>query len=127
MVQRSWVTILAALGGFLVLLGGLLGLLLGYGRYDYGFRYGPVDTAVLAVLALILGVVILVSSGITHYRGPERSTTGGVVLVVLGIVSWAIAGELFLVGLGAFLTILAGVILFLVVMLEAPRGQTQIT
>jgi hypothetical protein len=126
MVQRSLVTILAAFGGILVLLGGVLGLLLGYGRYDYGLRYGAVDVAVIAVLAIIFGLVILVYSGVTHLRGPERSLIGGVVLVVLGIVAWAVSGELFLVGLGSFLTILAGVILFVVMMIEEPRHPTQI-
>lgn len=126
MVQRSLVTILAALGGILVILGGILGLLLGYGRYDYGLRYGAVDIAVLAVLAIIFGLVILVYSGATHLRGPERNLTGGVVLVILGIIAWAIGGELFLVGLGSFLTVLAGVILFVVMLLDEPRLKPQI-
>jgi hypothetical protein len=127
MVQRSLVTFLAALGGILVILGGILGFLLSYGPYyGYGPRFGLANIAVLAALAVIFGIVILVYSGVTHLRGAERSLTGGVVLMVLGIVTWVIAGAWLLVALGSFLTVLAGVILLVVVIIDDPRTRTQI-
>lgn len=126
MVQRSVVTLLAAFGGFLVILGGILGFLLSYGPYGYGPRFGMANIAVLAALAVVFGLVILVYSGVTHFRGPERSLTGGVVLVVLGLLAWAIAGAWLLVAVGSFLTVLAGVILLIVVVLHEPGVQTHL-
>jgi hypothetical protein len=130
MAQRSLVTFLAAFGGLLVILGGILGLLLsygpyGYGPYGYGFRYGMVDIAVLAALAIIFGLGILVYSGITHFRSADRSLTGGLVLMVLGIVTWVIAGFWLLVAVGSFLTIVAGLVLVALVLLHEPSFRTQ--
>ena len=130
MAQRSLVTFLAAFGGILVILGGILGFLLsygphGYGPYGYGFRYGMADIAVLAALAIIFGLVILVYSGVTHFRGADRSLTGGLILMVLGIVTWVIAGAWLLVAVGSFLTIVAGLVLVALVILHEPSFQTQ--
>jgi len=112
MVQRSLVTVLAALGGILVVLGGILGFLLSFGPGGYGPRfYGTIDALVLGTLAVIFGLVILVFSGYTHLRSVERSGTGSIVLIVLGILTWAIVGQWFLVAAGAFLTVVAGLVL----------------
>jgi hypothetical protein len=130
MAQRSLVTFLAAFGGILVVLGGILGFLLsygphGYGPYGYGFAYGMAYLAVLAALAIIFGLVIVVFSGVTHLRGADRSLTGGVVLMVLGIVTWVIAGAWLLVAVGSFLTIVAGLLLVALVIFNEPRIQIQ--
>jgi len=113
MVQRSLVTVLAALGGILVILGGILGFLLSLGPDGFGVRSddGALGALVWGVLAVILGAIILVFSGYTHYRGVERSLTGGVVLIVLGAVTWIIVGEWALIAAGAFLTVVAGLVL----------------
>lgn len=126
MVQRSLVTLLAALGGILVILGGILGFLLGLAPNGDGPRFDQVNLVVLAALAVIFGFVILVFSGFTHLRGPERNLTGGVVLMILGLVTWVIAGDWLLVALGAFLTVLAGLILLVVVLLHEPGIRAQI-
>jgi hypothetical protein len=124
MVQRSLVTVLAALGGILVILGGILGFLLSFGP-RYGPRlYGSVDAAVFGVLAIIFGVIILVYSGITHYQGAERSLTGGVVLVILGVVTWIVVGNWVLVAAGSFLTIVAGLVLLAQVLIDNPRRDS---
>jgi hypothetical protein len=125
MVQRSLVTVLAALGGFLVVLGGVLGFLLSFGPYGYGPRFGVANLVVIAALAVIFGIVIVIYSGITHLRSPERSLTDGLVLMVLGIVTWVIAGEWLLVSLGSFLTVLAGVVLVVLVLLHEPTLKIQ--
>ncbi|MGB6442277.1 MAG: hypothetical protein WBF81_03160 [Thermoplasmata archaeon] len=117
MTDRSLVTILAAIGGVLVIVGGILGALLGFGPYGYGPRYGAVDILVLAILAVIFGLIILVVSGYTHVRSADPSVTGGFVLLILGIVTWVIGGLWLLVGLGSFLTILAGLILVVWILL----------
>jgi hypothetical protein len=125
MVQRSLVTFLAAFGGILVVLGGIVGFLLRYSVYGYGFRYGMVDIAVMGVLAVIFGLAILVFSGYTHLQSAEQNLTGGVVLMVLGIVTWVVAGAWLLVAIGSFLTIVAGLVMVALVALHEPRIQTQ--
>jgi amino acid transporter len=130
MVQRSLVTLLAALGGILVILGGILGFFLSFAPYGvgvcgYGQHYcGSAYVVVIAALAVLFGLVILVYSGFTHLRGAERSLTGGVVLVILGIIPWVIAGGWLLVALGSFLTVLAGLILLAEILLGNPHIVT---
>jgi len=112
MAQRSLVTVLAALGGTFVILGGILGFLLSIGPGGYGPRFdGSYDAFVLGAVAVIMGLVILVFSGYTHLRGAERSATGGIVLVVLGILTWIVVGQWVLVAAGSFLTVVAGLVL----------------
>ncbi len=128
MVQRSLVTLLAALGGVLIIIGGILGFFLSFAPYGVGVcGYGPhycgsAYALVIAVLAVIFGLVILVYSGFTHYRGAERNLTGGVVMVVLGIIPWIIAGGWLLVAVGSFLVVVAGLILLAQILL----GDTHI-
>ncbi|HKN07348.1 MAG TPA: hypothetical protein VJ021_07110 [Thermoplasmata archaeon] len=130
MAQRSLVTLVAALGGILIILGGILGFILSVGPYGYGpYGYGPHYYAsayalVLGVLAVIFGLVIVVYSGFTQLRAAERNLTGGVVLVVLGLVTWVIAGGWLLVALGSFLTVLAGIVLLALILLGNPHIVT---
>jgi multisubunit Na+/H+ antiporter MnhG subunit len=122
MVQRSLVTLLAALGGILVILGGILGFLLSLGPRGYGpMYYGTAYAAVFGALAVIMGAIILVYSGFTHLRGAERNLTGGVVLIVLGIVTWMVVGNWILVAVGSFLTVVAGLVLLAQVLVDSPR------
>ncbi|MGA9840613.1 MAG: hypothetical protein WBF81_04730 [Thermoplasmata archaeon] len=118
MVQRSLVTFLAAFGGILVILGGILAFVLSIGPYGYGPRFGAADFAILAALAIVFGIVILVYSGVTHFRGAEQNVTGGIVLIVLGIVTWVVAGAWLLVAVGSFLTVLAGAVLLLWILMD---------
>jgi hypothetical protein len=112
MVQRSLVTFLAAFGGILVILGGILGFLLSLGPHGFGGRFDDgAGALLLGIAAVILGLVILVFSGYTHFSGVERSLTGGLILLVLGIVTWAIVGDWILVAVGSFLTVMAGLLL----------------
>jgi hypothetical protein len=125
MSQRSLVTVLAALGGILVILGGILGFLLSIGPNGYGPRfYGGADVLVLGLLAIVFGFVILVYSGFTHYQGVDRSVTGGLVLLVLGIVTWIVVGGWFLIAAGSFLTVVAGLALIFQVVVSEPSGKT---
>ncbi|HKN07860.1 MAG TPA: hypothetical protein VJ021_09770 [Thermoplasmata archaeon] len=125
MAQRSLVTFLAAFGGILVMIGGILGFLLIFDPYGYGPRFGMANIVVLAALAVIAGLVILVYSGVTHLQGAERNLTGGVILMVLGIVTWAIAGAWLLVAIGSFLTVMAGLIILLLAILHDSHIQVQ--
>jgi len=114
--------VLAALGGILVILGGILGFLLSLGPRGFGpAYYGPVYAGVFGALAVILGAVILVYSGFTHIRGAERNLTGGVVLVVLGVVTWIVVGYWVLVAVGSFLAVVAGLVLLAEVLIADPQ------
>jgi hypothetical protein len=124
MSQRSIITVLAGLGGVLVILGGILGFLLSIGPGGYGPRFGgAADAVVFGLLAIVLGFVILVYSGFTHYQGVDRSVTGGLILVVLGIITWVLVGSWILIAAGSFLTIVAGLGLIFVVLVGEPRGH----
>jgi hypothetical protein len=125
MAQRSLVTLLAAFGGILVILGGIVGFLLRYHVYGYGPRYGMLDVAVMATLAVIFGLVILVFSGYTHLRSAEQNLTGGVALMVLGVITWVIAGAWMLVAVGAFLTVVAGLLQVVLLALHDTRIQAR--
>jgi hypothetical protein len=109
MVQRSLVPLLAALGGILVVVGGLLGALLSIGPARYGMPFGGMWSAlVLGLLAVVFGLVILAYSGAALFGGVPRNLSGGIIHVVLGVVTWVVVGGWILVAIGAFLTIVAG-------------------
>jgi hypothetical protein len=124
MVQRSLVTVLAAFGGILVILGGLVGFLLSLGPEGFGPRFeGAFGALVMGAVAVVFGLVILVFSGYTHFRGVDRNLTGGLILFVLGVVTWVAVGDWALVALGSFLTVLAGLVLVAQVMLADPLAR----
>jgi hypothetical protein len=123
MFQRSLVTVLAAIGAVLVILGGVVGFLLSLAPgSDFGARgNGAFGALVYGVLAVIFGLIILAFSGYTHYRGVESNLTGGLLLVVLGVVTWIVVGGWVLVAAGSFLAVLAGLLLMLEVFLSDNR------
>ncbi len=125
MVQRSLVSVLATLGGILVVLGGILGFLLSFGPGAYGPRLdGAVSSLVLGAVAVIVGLLILFYSGFTHIQGLARGATGGVILIVLGVVAWVVVGQWILVALGSFLAVLAGLVLLVEVLASDTRFRT---
>ena len=111
----------------MVILGGFLGFLLSFAPYGVGYgphSYGTLNALVFGVLAVIFGLIILVYSGFTHLRGAERNLTGGLVLVILGAVTWIIAGGWILVAVGSFLTVVAGLVLLAQILLGDPHIVT---
>jgi hypothetical protein len=122
MAQRSLVTLLAALGGILIVLGGLLGALLSFAPARYGMPFpGVWNAVVLGILAVVFGLVILAYSGATHWAGVQRNLVGGVVLIVLGLVTWVVVGGWLLVAVGSFLTVVAGIIVLAEQVLSGAR------
>jgi hypothetical protein len=122
MVQRGLVAVLGAIGGILVILGGILGFLLSLGDQGFGPRFGMDSGAlVYGIVAVILGFLILVFSGYTHFRGADRSIVGGVILIVLGVIAWAVVGGWVLVAIGAVLAVLAGLLLCFELLLSENR------
>ncbi len=112
MFPRSLVAVLAALGGILVILGGILGFFLSFAPGGFGMSSRFVGTAlVYGILAVVFGLIILVFSGYTHYRALDANATGGIILVVLGVVTWIVVGGWVLVAAGSFLAVLAGLLL----------------
>ncbi|MCI4342143.1 MAG: hypothetical protein L3K11_07220 [Thermoplasmata archaeon] len=114
---------MAALGGILVILGGILGFLLSLGPHGFGDDRiaSSVGSLLLGVLAVIFGVIILVYSGFTHFGGVDRSLSGGLILIVLGIVTWILVGDWVLVAVGSFLTVLAGLVILAELLLSDSR------
>jgi hypothetical protein len=126
MVQRSLVTLLAALGAILIILGGILGFLLSLGSEDFGGRFGSDGGAlVYGIVAVVLGILILLFSGYTHYSSATSSLTGGIILLVLGAITWAVVGGWLLVLLGSILAVLAGLILTVEALVGEGRGRPQ--
>jgi hypothetical protein len=122
MAQRSLVTLLAALGGILVVLGGLLGALLSFAPGRYGMPFGGMWSAlVLGVLAIVLGLFILAYSGAAHVWSLHQNLGGGIVLIVLGAVTWIVVGGWLLVAVGSFLTIVAGLLVLGELLLSGTR------
>jgi hypothetical protein len=125
MVQRSVVSLLATLGGILVILGGVFGFLFSLGPGLFGPRFdGAASSLVLGIVAVILGLIILFYSGFTHIQGMSRGITGGVILIVLGAVTWVVVGQWILVAIGSFLVALAGLVLILEAFLADPHFRT---
>ena len=52
------------------------------------------------LVAIVFGVLILVFSGYTRYRGVRSNGTGGIILLVLGTVTWIVVGGWILVAVG---------------------------
>jgi Ca2+/H+ antiporter len=117
------VTLLAAIGAILIVVGGLLGFLLSFGSDEFGRQFG-LDSGAFAygVLAVVLGLLILVFSGYTHYRGAPRSVVGGIVLIVLGAIAWEVVGGWVLVALGSLLTVIAGIVLAVEALVSEARS-----
>ena len=122
MAQRNLVTVLGGLGALLIILGGIVGFLLSWGPGGFGPRFGVAGAAVYGFVAILLGLIILVFSGYTHFRGVATSLEGGITLLVIGVVTWVLVGSWVLVALGSFLTVLAGLLLTVQVLLaQRPR------
>lgn len=123
-VQRSLVTLLAAIGALFIILGGIIGFLLSFGPGGFGERFGGAAGAlVYGALAVILGLLVLLFSGYTHYRAASHNLTGGVILLVLGIVTWVVVGGWILVALGSLLVVVAALIILAEVLLGQPRSS----
>lgn len=112
MAERNAVALLGLVGGGLIILGGILAFFLGlvYGAMGGGvgvFLGGVLD----AIAAVVIGFLVLVAAGYTHYRWAAGGVVGAIVLLALGVVAWAVIGANLLILVGAVLTIIAGIIL----------------
>ncbi len=124
MAQRSWVGVLAALGGILIVVGGFLGFFLSILPSGYDSHYSLGTSLAVAIVAVLLGIAILIFSGYTRYRGMGQGMAGAIAFLVLGAITWVIAGGWLLVVIGSFLTVLAGLILLVVILRRGPNERS---
>ncbi len=123
MARRSWIGVLAALGGILIVVGGFLGFFLSLLPSGYAPQYSLGTSVAVAIVAVLLGVATLIFSGYTRYRGVGQGMAGALAFLILGAITWVIAGGWLLVVIGSFLTILAGLILLVVILRRGPNGR----
>ena len=111
MSGRSTASFLGFVGGLLVALSGLPGLVGNLLRSGSGAGYlGLISSFILALIAVVLGVILMILARPRLFWWGGRSLTTGIVLIVVAIVSWVILGGGLLLLLGVLLAVLAGVI-----------------
>jgi hypothetical protein len=103
------------LGGALIALGGLASLIVGTADLLLGRPYGAIGAASNAVVLFVVGGLAIFFAWLTHHDWSSRPFAGGVLLVVLAVVGWAIVGidSSLLALIGSLFAFLAGV-LFLI-------------
>ena len=122
--KRGWAALLAAIGGILIIIGGILGFFLSFAPNGYGPNVALLNSLGLAVLAIIFGIIILIFSGYTHFAGHSRGWVGGLSFIILGILTWVVAGAWTLVLIGSILTIIAGLVVVIMLLVRGPKNQT---
>ncbi len=123
MARSSWIGVLAALGGILIVVGGFLGFFLSLLPSGYAAQYSLGTSVAVAIVAVLLGVATLIFSGYTRYQRVGEGMAGALAFLILGAITWVIAGGWLLVVIGSFLTILAGLILLVVILRRGPNGR----
>jgi hypothetical protein len=110
MTGRGVVAVLAGLGGILMILGGIIGFFAGLANglvsHSVTLGFGALEYGIAAV---VVGLLILVVAGFTHFAGARSKVGEGLLLLILGLVAWFFLAGL-LVDIGAVLTALAGLI-----------------
>lgn len=109
MAGRGFASLIGLVGGLLIVGGALITLL---GRLSSG-AVGGVGTSGLLVpfIVLALGFGVLVVARPRLFWWPGRRTFNALLLVGLGLVVWALSSANLLAVIGAFLSILAGIVL----------------
>ncbi len=123
--KRGWAALLAAIGGILIIIGGILGFFLSFAPNGYGPNVSLLGSLGLAIAAIILGIIIMIFSGYTHYQGHGRGWVGGIGFIVLGILAWVVGGAWTVILIGSILTILAGLIVVIMLLVHGTKNQTQ--
>jgi hypothetical protein len=118
MAVRSAASIAGFVGGILLLLGGVVTFLTGLG--PQGERL--IGAAGAAVVAVVLGLLVVMVSRPRFWWWTARATVNGVLLLVLGVVAWVLVGDGLLAEVGAFLAVLAGVLMLVSVAVGGPFG-----
>lgn len=112
MAGRSIALFLGFLGGLTILVGALVGFLLPLGtHWATGGTVGLALRLISLFVGGILGLLVLFTSRPRIFWWPGRRLFNGLVLVVLGAMTWVLLGGTLLTTAGAILTVLAGFLL----------------
>ncbi len=123
---RAWPAHLAMIGGAVIVAGGVLGSFLIFSQNTYyGSNQTPLSLLALAILAIIFGAAILTLSGYTTYQGHSQDWVGAVSFLILGTLALVFAGGGLLVAVGAILTIIAGLVLLMMLLMHVPETPKQ--
>ena len=107
--------LLGVIGGILYLLSAVLTLLGGtvLALLGHGGPYGLLNAAGGFVVQAAIGILALVFASVAVRSGRESGLAGGVVLVLLALVTWLVVGRSVLLILGGLLVLIGGVLLIL--------------
>ncbi|MCI4318852.1 MAG: hypothetical protein L3K23_01800 [Thermoplasmata archaeon] len=112
MFGRGLTHLVGLVGGVLIALGGALALLVDLARGAGSSLLTDDAPAAAALLAVVLGIVAVSVSRPHLFRWGGRLALSGAVLIGVGAIVWVLIALNLLVVVGAALTMLAGVLLF---------------
>jgi hypothetical protein len=101
------------LGGALILFGSLVSLLVGIVDLAVGRPLAAIGSVNLAGVLLVVGALTLFVTWLAYHEWKDRPLSGGVLLVVLAAVGWALLGlgENVISLIGALFVFVGGVLL----------------
>jgi hypothetical protein len=110
--ERAVGHLLGTVGGLLIAVGGLLAASFGIADLVLGRMFGAAAGLGAAVVLFVLGGLVLLFAHMGSHEWKDRPLTSGVLLVVLGVVSWAVMGlgTNVLALVGGLLALVAGVL-----------------
>lgn len=112
MLGRSFALVIAAVGGVLILLGGVAAFLLSAARSPGAGLAAGLQGAFLALaITLLLGFLVLLTARPRLFWWSGRRLFNAIVLAVLGLLTWVFVGGFVLTAIGAVLTIVGGIAL----------------
>lgn len=122
--NKSMVALLAGIGGILMIIGGILGFFLSFWSESYRPNLGTVDLLIIAVLAVIFGIIALMFAGYTHYKGLGEGMGAGLGLIIVGIIAYVVSAAWLLTLIGSILVIIAGAIFVILAVVHGRRTHT---
>ncbi len=114
MPQSGVPTVLGVVAGVLAILGGFIDFILGVAHAFFAYSPGPLVQGVAAgLISTVLGILMLVFTGYSRAGVRDHAMVGGIVLILLGVISWFLLGRSLFVVLAAVLAFLAGLVFLL--------------
>jgi hypothetical protein len=104
---------LGFIGGLLMIFGGIVAFVYGVGYLATAQPAHVITTTFLVALgAVIFGIIVVVVTGTTHMRWMFASAgiPGGIILVILGILTWVLVGKNWIIVTGSILTVVGGLV-----------------
>lgn len=104
---------LGFIGGLLIIFGGIVAFVYGVGYLaTLQSAYTITSTFLVSLGAVILGIIIVIVTGTTHLRVTWASAgiPGGIVLIILGALTWILVGHNWIIVAGSAITIVGGLV-----------------